>query len=48
MEQPEGRYELHHRRNDDGRIETRIAHDGPLTLDPPGLAIEVGDIFAGL
>ena len=33
---------------DDGRIEVRILHDGPLTLDPPGLTIDAGDIFAGL
>ena len=39
---------IHHRRDEEGRIEVRIVHDGPLTLDPPGLAIDVRDIFAGL
>jgi Uma2 family endonuclease len=39
---------IHHHRGEDGRIEVRILHDGPLTLDPPGLAIEVRDIFAGI
>jgi Uma2 family endonuclease len=39
---------IHHRRGDDGRIVVQILHDGPLTLDPPGLAIDVQDIFAGL
>ena len=39
---------LHHRRDDDGRIEVRILHDGPLSLDPPGLELAIPDIFAGL
>jgi Uma2 family endonuclease len=39
---------IHHHRGEEGRIEGRILHDGPLTLDPPGLAIEVREIFAGL
>ena len=44
----DSRVVIHHRRGDEGRIEVRILHDGPLVLDPPGLAIEAGDIFAGL
>jgi Uma2 family endonuclease len=39
---------IHHRRGEDGRIEARILRDGPLTLDPPGLAMDVGEIFYGL
>jgi len=39
---------IHHHRDAEGRIEVRIVHDGPLTLDPPGLTIDVRDIFAGL
>jgi Uma2 family endonuclease len=39
---------IHHRRGDEGRIEGQILHDGSLTLDPPGLAIAVRDIFDGL
>jgi Uma2 family endonuclease len=39
---------IHHRLVEDGRIESRILHEGPLTLDPPGLTVEVRDIFAGL
>ena len=39
---------IHHRRGEEGRIEARILHDGPLTLDPPGLAIDVSAIFAGV
>ena len=39
---------IHHRRGEDGSIEVRILRDGTLTLDPPGLAIEIAGIFSGL
>jgi Uma2 family endonuclease len=39
---------IHHRRGEEGRIEVRVLHDGSLTLDPPGLDIDVRDIFLGL
>ncbi|HVH01921.1 MAG TPA: Uma2 family endonuclease [Amaricoccus sp.] len=39
---------IHHHRDPDGRIEVGVLHDGRLTLDPPGLAIEVRDLFLGL
>jgi Uma2 family endonuclease len=39
---------IHHRRGEEGRIEVQILHDGPLTLDPPGLAIDISGIFSGL
>jgi Uma2 family endonuclease len=39
---------IYHRRGEEGRIEVRILHDGPLALDPPGLAIDVSGIFSGL
>jgi Uma2 family endonuclease len=39
---------IHHRLVEDGRIDSRFLSEGPLTLDPPGLTIEVQDIFAGL
>jgi Uma2 family endonuclease len=39
---------IHHRRDDRGGIEVRVVHEGSLTLDPPGLAIDVHDIFDGL
>lgn len=39
---------IHHRLVEEGRIESRFLHEGPLTLDPPGLTIEAQDIFAGL
>jgi Uma2 family endonuclease len=44
----EKRIVIHHHRGMDGPIEVGILSDGPLTLDPPGLAIDLGDIFQGL
>jgi len=44
----EKRIIIHHHLIEDGRIESRFLHEGPLTLDPPGLTIEVQDIFVGL
>lgn len=37
---------LHHARNADGTILTRIVSDGTLGLDPPGIEIALGDIYA--
>lgn len=39
---------IHNRRGEEGRIEVQVLRDGALTLDPPGLTIEVQDIFVGL
>ena len=39
---------IHHRRGDDGQIGVRVLRDGALTLDPPGVGIEVADVFAGI
>jgi Uma2 family endonuclease len=39
---------IHNRRDEEGQIGVRILRDGPLTLEPPGLTIEVQDIFVGL
>ena len=36
---------IHYRRDEESQIEVRIFRHGPLTLDPPGLTIEVQDIF---
>jgi Uma2 family endonuclease len=44
----EKRVVIHNDRREEGRIEVQIRHDGSLTLDPPGLTIEVQDIFVGL
>ena len=44
----EQRVAIHHRRDETGGIGVRIVHDGSLTLDPPGLALEARDIFDGV
>jgi Uma2 family endonuclease len=44
----DSRVVIRHRRAEDGRIEVSILHDGPPTLEPPGLAIEIQDIFSDL
>jgi Uma2 family endonuclease len=43
---PERRTVAHHWRGDGGKIETRVVTDGPLRLDPPGLAFFVEGLFA--
>lgn len=40
---PENRTIIHHRRETEGMIATRIIRDGPVRLDPPG--IELSDPF---
>lgn len=42
---PEGQKVTHHTRGA-ATIETRVICEGTLTLDPPGLEIPLGDIFA--
>lgn len=37
---------IHHRRADDGGVETRIVASGPITLDPPGLVVQVEAFYA--
>jgi Uma2 family endonuclease len=39
---------IHHHRDEKGAIGVQIRHDGPLTLDPPGLTIDVRDLFRGI
>jgi Uma2 family endonuclease len=39
---------IHHRRDEEGRIVVRIVRDGSLALDPPGLEIDIRDLFDGL
>jgi len=36
---------LHHARNADGTILTRIVSDGTIGLDPPGIEIAIGNIY---
>ncbi|MFL5252195.1 MAG: Uma2 family endonuclease [Rhodopila sp.] len=35
----------HHRRGDDGRIETRIVTAGEIRLEPPGITVTVAEIY---
>ena len=42
----EARVIVHHRRDDGGEIATRIHRGGSLSLDPPGLVLDVGRLFA--
>lgn len=37
---------VHHRRRDDGGIETKLVADGQIALDPPGVGILVDDLYA--
>lgn len=41
----ERRAVIHHRRGEDGAIATRILSDGPLVLDPPGIAVDVAEFY---
>ncbi|MEZ5852854.1 MAG: Uma2 family endonuclease [Hyphomicrobiaceae bacterium] len=45
---PDGRTVTHHRRKDGTTLETRILGEGTISLDPPGLVIDVAAIFAPL
>ncbi|MBD0275319.1 MAG: Uma2 family endonuclease [Acetobacteraceae bacterium] len=38
---------IHHERSVGGDIATRIAHEGALRLDPPGIALDVAGLFQG-
>jgi Uma2 family endonuclease len=42
---PERRAVVHHRRGEDGAIATAILGEGTLTLDPPGIALDLGTLF---
>lgn len=37
---------IHHQRQADGTIPTRLVTDGDINLDPPGITLAVADIFA--
>ena len=37
---------IHHHRRDDGGIETRLAAEGRIALDPPGIGIAIEDFYA--
>jgi Uma2 family endonuclease len=42
---PDGPPALHHQRQLDGTILTRIIHSGSLKLDPPGVVVDTGAFF---
>jgi hypothetical protein len=42
---PAGRNVVHHRRGDGELIETRVLAEGELALAPPGLRVEVAELF---
>jgi Uma2 family endonuclease len=42
---PDGPPVLHHQRQADGTILTRIIHGGPIKLDPPGILAKIGAFF---
>lgn len=42
---PDRRMVIHHRRADNDAIETRIVAEGVLSLVPPGIGVEVADLF---
>jgi Uma2 family endonuclease len=42
---PESRTVVHHRRGEEGRIESAILRSGTLTLDPPGISLAVEALF---
>lgn len=43
---PEDRLVVHHRRADDGSIATGVVEAGELVLDPPGLILQLADLFS--
>jgi Uma2 family endonuclease len=43
---PDDRVVVHHRRDKDGRIEPATLRAGALRLDPPGLELDVAELFA--
>ena len=42
------RVAIHHHRDGEGDIRVRLLGDGQLSLDPPGVAIDVRDLFNGM
>ncbi|MEZ5842666.1 MAG: Uma2 family endonuclease [Hyphomicrobiaceae bacterium] len=37
---------VHHKRQTDGTILTRLVRDGEITLDPPGIVVDAGEMLA--
>lgn len=45
MVDPERRAVIHHRRGSGELIETRVVREGGLALDPPGMELDLADLF---
>jgi Uma2 family endonuclease len=45
---PEKRVVVHHQRNQEGEIATRLAHDGDIALAPPGMTVPVAALLGPL
>ena len=43
--EPGRKYAVHHARQSDGTILTRILHSGMIDLDPPGVSIDLSSLF---
>jgi Uma2 family endonuclease len=37
---------IHHRRHPNGTIETSVHHDGTISLEPPGIPLDLAALFA--
>jgi Uma2 family endonuclease len=46
--EPRKRLIVHMRRGPDGTLTTAFRHEGPIDLDPPGIALRVEDVYAGV
>ena len=42
---PDQRLVVHHRREGKDTMATRVAHDGDISLEPPGISLKVADLF---
>src|SRR5690606_717831 len=42
---PDDRLVVHHRRGEDREITTRVVESGALVLEPPGLTVQLADLF---
>jgi len=45
---PEKRTITHHRRGRGGAVRTRVVRKGALALRPPGIEMQLGDVFGGM
>lgn len=43
---PAEKYAIHHRRHPNGKIDTHICSTGVMRFDPPGIELDINEIFA--